>query len=116
MPQSLIYLIFSIFYTFAKNKHKELKKAICRILLTAKEEAHSFQIQFMGFRSFWYNEKLPNMIRTLVPESRIQEQSKITTPFRAGQLENSDLFILSDLEHISKDVVGLLKGRAPNYI
>lgn len=55
-------------------------------------------------------------MKLFVSASRVQEQSKIITPFTAGQLENCDLLILSDVQSISKDVVGLLKallGRDP---
>lgn len=45
-----------------------------------------------------------------MPPSRVQEQSKTINQFTAGQLENCDLLILSDVQHMTKDLVGLFKA------
>lgn len=102
----------------ASSQYKyNVLRGFCRLLLSAKEEGNFFQtcIWVSGppgtMKSTW-----PNLLKILVPPSRVQEQSKIITPFTAGQLENCDLLILSDVQSISKDVVGLLKaflGRDP---
>jgi phage/plasmid-associated DNA primase len=86
-------------------------RGFCRILLTARAEGTCFQtcVWVSGppatMKSTW-----PNVIKLLVKPNRIQEQSKIITPFTAGQLEACDLLILSDVQTISKEVVGLLKA------
>jgi hypothetical protein len=40
----------------------------------------------------------------------VQEQSKTINQFTAGQLEHCDLLILSDVQHMTKDLVGLFKA------
>jgi hypothetical protein len=52
----------------------------------------------------------PNVLKLLVDPRFVQEQVKQMTPFSAGQLESCQLRILSDLQSIPKDMVGLLKG------
>lgn len=52
----------------------------------------------------------PNVLKLFVQPSRVQEQSKVINQFTSGQLTNCDLLILSDVQSVSKDVVGLFKA------
>ena len=86
-------------------------RGFCRILITAAREGRNFQtcLWVSGppgtMKSTW-----PNFVKLLVDPRRVQEQAKQITPFTSGQLENCHLLILSDVQSISKDVVGLLKA------
>lgn len=52
----------------------------------------------------------PKVLKLFVPRSRVQEQSKVMNQFTTGQLENCDFFILSDVQSMRKEVVGLFKA------